>query len=98
MLLDQEKVRQIEAYYKLCADEGATAEDIEASKKAMSSMEIILGEHSRLERLAADIHDHYVSSCAGDPDRVQKAMVVCSSRKIAFELLKIFGTSIGMVR
>ncbi len=90
VLLDQEKVRQIEAYYKLCADEGATAEDIEASKKAMSSMEIILGEPSRLERLAADIHDHYVSSCAGDPDRVQKAMVVCSSRKIAFELLKIF--------
>lgn len=90
VLLDQEKVRQIEAYYKLCADEGATAEDIEASKKAMSSMEIILGETSRLERLAADIHDHYVSSCAGDPDRVQKAMVVCSSRKIAFELLKIF--------
>ena len=90
VLLDQEKVRQIEAYYKLCADEGATAEDIEASKKAMSSMEIILGEPSRLERLAADIHDHYLSSCAGDPDRVQKAMVVCSSRKIAFELLKIF--------
>lgn len=90
VLLDQEKVRQIEAYYKLCADEGATAEDIEASKKAMSSMEIILGEPSRLERLAVDIHDHYLSSCAGDPDRVQKAMVVCSSRKIAFELLKIF--------
>ena len=90
VLLDQEKVRQIEAYYKLCADEGATAEDIEASKKAMSSMEIILGEPSRLERLAADIHDHYVSSCAGDPDRVQKAMVVCSRREIAFELLKIF--------
>lgn len=90
VLLDQEKVRQIEAYYKLCADEGATAEDIEASKKAMSSMEIILGEPSRLQRLAVDIHDHYVSACAGDPDRVQKAMIVCSSRKIAYELLKIF--------
>ena len=90
VLLDQEKVRQIEAYYKLCADEGATAEDIEASKKAMSSMEIILGEPSRLERLAVDIHDHYVSACAGDPGRVQKAMIVCSSRKIAYELLKIF--------
>ncbi len=90
VLLDQEKVLQIEKYYKLCADEGATEEDIEASKKAMSSMEIILGEPSRLDRLAADIHDHYVLSCAGDPDRVQKAMVVCSSRRIAFELLKKF--------
>lgn len=90
VLLDQEKVRQIEAYYSKCADEGATREDIEASKKAMSSMEIILGEPSRLERLAVDIHDHYVSSCANDPDRVQKAMVVCSNRQIAYRLLKIF--------
>ena len=90
VLLDQEKVKEIENYYIKCADDGATAEDIEASKKAMSSMEIILGEPSRLERLAVDIHDHYVSSCANDPDRVQKAMIVCSSRTIAFELLKKF--------
>ena len=81
---------EIEAYYKKCADDGATEDDIEASKKAMSSMEMILGEPSRLERLAVDIHDHYVSSCANDPDRVQKAMIVCSNRKIAYELLKKF--------
>lgn len=56
----------------------------------MSSMEVILGEPSRLERLAVDIHDHYVSSCANDPDRVQKAMIVCSSRPIAYALLKKF--------
>lgn len=90
VLLDQEKVRQIEKYYKKCADDGATEEDIEASKKAMSSMEMILSEPSRLERLAVDIHDHYVLSCANDPDRVQKAMVVCSSRPIAYALLKKF--------
>jgi len=90
VLLDQEKVQQIEAYYKKCAEDGATADDIEASKKAMSSMEIILGEPSRLERLVVDIHDHYVSSCEKDPDRIQKAMVVCSSRTIAYALLRIF--------
>ena len=90
VLLDQQKVREIEDYYKKCADDGATMEDIEASKEAMSSMEVILGEHSRLERLAVDIHDHYVSSCANDPDRVQKAMIVCSSRPIAYDLLTIF--------
>ena len=90
VLLDKEKVQQIEAYYKKCADDGATKEDIEASKKAMSSMEIILGEPSRLERLAVDIHDHYVAACANDPERVQKAMVVCSSRPIAYALLKKF--------
>lgn len=90
VLLDQQKVKEIEDYYKKCADDGATKEDIEASKKAMSSMEVILGEHSRLERLAVDIHDHYVSACANDPNRVQKAMIVCSSRPIAYDLLTIF--------
>lgn len=90
VLLDQEKVRLIEDYYKKCADDGATAEDIEASKKAMSSMEVILGEPSRLEHLAVDIHDHYVTACNEDPDRVMKAMIVCSSRQIAYALLKKF--------
>ena len=53
-------------------------------------MEIILGEPSRLEHLAVDIHEHYVSACANDPDRVQKAMIVCSNRKIAYDLLLKF--------
>lgn len=90
VLLDKEKVRQIEDYYKICADDGATPEDIEASKKAMSSMEVILGEPSRLDRLAVDIHNHYVTACSEDPDRVQKAMIVCSSRQIAYDLLMKF--------
>lgn len=34
VLLDQEKVKEIENYYIKCADDGATAEDIEASKKS----------------------------------------------------------------
>ncbi len=90
VLLDNEKAAQIEAYYKQCADDGATSDEIEASKKAMSSMEVILGEPSRLERLAVDIHNHYVSACAKDPDRVQKAMIVCSNRPIAYKLLTVF--------
>lgn len=90
VLLDNEKVQQIESYYKQCADDGATFEDVEASKIAMSSMEVILGEPSRLERLATDIHDHYVSCCSNDPDRIQKAMIVCSTRKIAYDLLQKF--------
>lgn len=90
VLLDQKKVGQIEAYYKRCAEDGATEDDIEASKRAMSSMEVILGEPSRLERLADDIYNHYTSACANDPERIQKAMVVCSNRKIAYKLLKTF--------
>ena len=87
VLLDDKKIKEIEAYYAQCADDGATSEDIEASKKAMSSMEIILGEPSRLGRLTKDIHDHYIASCDSDPDRIQKAMIVCSKREIAYDLL-----------
>ena len=90
VLLDTKKAKEIEDYYKLCADDGATYDDIEASKRAMSSIEVILAEPSRLERLAADIHDHYTASSDSDPDRVQKAMIVCSSRKIAYSLLLKF--------
>lgn len=90
VLLDTKKVQEIEAYYKKCADDGATEEDMEASKRAMSSIEMILGEPSRLERLADDIYDHYTSACEQDPDRIQKAMVVCSNRLIAYSLLMKF--------
>ncbi|MDO5834113.1 MAG: HsdR family type I site-specific deoxyribonuclease [Lachnospiraceae bacterium] len=90
VLLDKEKVKKIERYYERCAQDGATREDMEASKEAMSSMEMILGEPSRLERLAVDIHDHYLASCDADPDRVQKAMITCSNRKIAYALLQKF--------
>lgn len=90
VLLNAEKAKEIEAYYAKCADEGSTKEDIAKSKKAMSSLEVILGESDRLDKLAVDIHDHYVSSVANDPDRVQKAMIVCSNRKIAYDLLLKF--------
>ena len=92
VLLDNEKIQAIETYYQTCFNEGATQEDIQASKKAMSSMDIILGEPSRLARLAVDIHDHYTAACAQDPARIQKAMVVCSKREIAYALLKQFQT------
>ena len=75
--LEAEKVQQIDAYYQQCAEEGATAADIATSKKAMSAMEVILGDDERLERLAVDIIG-------------QKAMIVCSKRQIAYRLLKKF--------
>ena len=90
VLLNQEKAKEIEAYYAKCADEGSTQEDIDKSKKAMSSLEVILGEPDRLDKLAVDIHDHYVAAVAKDPDRVQKAMIVCANRTIAYNLLMKF--------
>lgn len=88
--LDSEKVKEIDAYYKQCADEGATEDDVAASKKAMSAMEVILGDDERLDRLAKDIIEHYSNACENKPDVVQKAMIVCSKRKIAYKLLQKF--------
>ena len=88
--LDSEKVKEIDNYYKRCADEGATEADIAASKEAMSAMEVILGDEDRLERLAKDIIEHYSNACENKADVVQKAMIVCSKRKIAYRLLQKF--------
>lgn len=88
--LDSEKVKAIDEYYKKCADEGATEEDVEASKKVMSAMEVILADDERLERLANDIIEHYTKACNNKTDVVQKAMVVCSKRYIGYKLLQKF--------
>lgn len=51
-------------------------------------MRVILGDPSRLHKLAVDIADHYDALCAEKPDIVQKAMIVCSDRQIAYDLLQ----------
>jgi type I restriction enzyme R subunit len=88
--LDSEKVKEIDAYYKQCVDEGATEDDVAASKKVMSAMEVILGDDERLARLAKDIITHYTNACENKSDVVQKAMIVCSKRKIGYRLLQKF--------
>lgn len=88
VLLDSQKAKEIETYYRRCQDEGADEESIEESKRAMTSIELILGDEDRLERLAKDVIEHYESYTAEKPDVVQKAMIVCSTRKIAYKLYK----------
>ena len=88
--LNTAKVEEIDRYYNQCAEEGATEADIATSKRAMSAMEVILGDDERLERLAKDIADHYTQACNNKADVPQKAMIVCSKRSIAYNLLKKF--------
>jgi type I restriction enzyme R subunit len=54
----------------------------------MSEMRRVLGHPERLKRLASDIVAHYESLCAQKPEIVQKAMIVCADRTLAFNLLK----------
>ncbi len=87
VFLNREQAEKVEAYYKLCADEGASPEDIEESKKAMSSMQVIIGDEDVLERVARDIVTDYINRTEG-VDRLQKAMVTCIDRETAFKLYK----------
>ncbi|WP_303273753.1 type I restriction enzyme endonuclease domain-containing protein, partial [Turicimonas muris] len=87
VIVSDEQVREIQKYYDQCAAEGSTEEQIEASQRAMSSMAAILGHPDRIKKLARDIVTHYESLCAEKPEVVQKAMIVCTDRKVAFHVL-----------
>ena len=88
VILSEDDAKEIQKYYNLCAEQGANEEQIEESKRAMSRMTAILGHPDRLKKLAADIVMHYETLCAEKPEIVQKAMIVCADRKLAFKVLK----------
>lgn len=87
--LDKKVTEEIEQYYKDCEADGARAEDVDMSKKAMSSLNEILGNPDRLDRMARDIIAYYDKAVEDDPEVLKKAMIVCSDRTIAFNLYKI---------
>ena len=87
VFMNREQAEKVEAYYRLCADEGATPEDIAKSKAAMSSMQVIIGDDDVLERVAKDIIADYIKRTEGI-DRLQKAMITCIDRPTAFKLYK----------
>lgn len=86
VLLNEEQSHEIEKYYKQCEEEGSTTEQIEQSKQAMSQMKQILSHPERLRKLANDMAVHYEKLCNEKPDIVQKAMIVCADRSIAYQL------------
>lgn len=88
VILSDEQAKEIQKYYDQCAAEGATEDQVEASKKAMSNMAKILGHPGRIHKLAVDIVEHYEALCAEKPEVVQKAMIVCADRPLAFRVLK----------
>lgn len=81
--LDETKLRQIDEYYEELSNDGVTDEMIINSKSKMSRMEILVGDEHRLNLLAKDIINHYNNRKGMLND---KAMIVCMSRKIAFDL------------
>ncbi|MCL2378185.1 MAG: HsdR family type I site-specific deoxyribonuclease [Defluviitaleaceae bacterium] len=87
VILSDEQAHEIQKFYDKCTDEGSNPEQVEESKKAMSEMRRVLGHPDRLKKLAYDIVTHYEALTEQKPEIVQKAMIVCADRILAFRLL-----------
>ena len=85
---DNQKLQEIEEYYEQCADEGANEYQIEESKKAVTKMELILGDPERLATVARDFVEHYEKRIEEGSTVCGKAMFVCANRAIAYNLYK----------
>lgn len=86
VLLDNRKLQEIEKYYERAAAEGANEYQIEESKKATTKMAAILGDPDRLKAVAKDFIVHYEKRVEEGASVKGKAMFVCSTRPIAFDL------------
>ena len=88
VLLNNSKLKEIEDYYAKCAEIGSNENQIEQSKKEMAQMYAIIGDPDRLQTVAEDFVKHYEKRVSEGSTVKGKAMFVCSTREIAYELYK----------
>jgi len=88
VLLNNSKLKEIEDYYARCAEVGSNENQIEQSKKEMAQMYAIIGDPERLETVAEDFVQHYERRVSEGSTVKGKAMFVCCTREIAYELYK----------
>lgn len=88
VLADNEKLLEIDKYYDECEKKGSTEEQINASKQQTATMEAIIGDPKRLQAVAEDLVKHYEQRIEEGATVCGKAMIVCTSREIAFDLYK----------
>lgn len=86
--LDNSKLEDIERYYESVAEAGTNEYQIEQSKKDTAKMNAILGDPKRLQNVAEDFVEHYEKRVFERASIKGKAMFVCSSREIAYDLYK----------
>lgn len=82
--LDDATLQGLDDEYELLAEEGATTEQIEKSKKEMSHLEEILGAPATIDSLCQDILKHYEEN--RQYELTGKAMIVAYSRPIAMSI------------
>jgi len=86
--LKNEELEKIERYYEEAAAAGANEYQIEQSKEETTNMYAILGDPKRLQEVAKDFVNHYEKRIGEGATVKGKAMFVCSTREIAYELYK----------
>ncbi len=82
--LDPETLRALDDEYELLAEEGATEEQIEESKREMSHLEALLGAPETIDSLCRDIITHYEEN--RQYELTGKAMIVAYSRPVAMKI------------
>ncbi len=88
VLLKDDKLKEIENYYKQCAEAGTNDYQIEESKKATTKLDAILGDPKRLKAIAQDFIAHYETRVSEGSSIKGKAIFVASNRTIAYDLYK----------
>lgn len=88
VLLNNSKLKEIEEYYAKCAEIGSNENQIEQSKKEMAQMYAIIGDPERLKDVAKDFVQHYENRISEGATVKGKAMIVCATREIAYDLYK----------
>ncbi|MFP7335196.1 type I restriction endonuclease subunit R [Shouchella clausii] len=86
--LNESKMQEIEDYYKVADTAGANEYQIDESKRAVTQMEVIIGDPKRLKLVAEDFVEHYEKRIEEGATVKGKAMFVASNRHIAYDLYK----------
>jgi type I restriction enzyme R subunit len=86
--LNNSELEKIERYYEEAAEAGANEYQIDQSKEETAKMNAILGDPKRLQTLAEDFVQHYENRVSEGATVKGKAMFVCATREIAWQLYK----------
>ena len=88
VILDNNKLKEIDKYYQDVSAQGASEYQVEKSKKANSKLASILGDKDRIKSIANDFINHYEKRVFEGSTVSEKAMFVSNNRENAYKLFK----------
>lgn len=88
-VLDSDKIKEIEEYYKECLKDGANEYQVEESKKKSIGIRSIIGDKDILTNVAKFFIEHYENRVNEGATVAGKCMFVCADRFIAYDFYKI---------